>query len=164
MKLLTDQEIVERLQRFRFHHSGRNKVPLERLGKLVGVSRYTLYDWMAGERGLMEKYRARISAVLEAIENGTISFKRKGKTIPYEVVITPPDLDPPEPRDMMTRAEEWEEGCRCRRCDGKRWSEAVREDGRRLMVCVKCVPENQWRAIGLRRYSPASGSSRRFAA
>ena len=81
--LLTDDEIVRALRRFRYdpEFRGPKRVPLRSLAELIGLSHMTVYEAMKPDlpgrrRRISESTRARLSWAITAISEGRLRFRR----------------------------------------------------------------------------------------
>ena len=82
--LLSDEEIVRALRRFRYdpEFRGPKRVPIRVLADLVGVSRMTIYEVMRPDlrtrpkRMISERTRAKLSPAIAAILDGRLRFRR----------------------------------------------------------------------------------------
>ena len=82
--LLSDEEIVRALRRFRYdpEFRGPKRVPIRVLADLVGVSRMTIYGVMRPDlrtrpkRMISERTRAKLSPAIAAILDGRLRFRR----------------------------------------------------------------------------------------
>ena len=82
--LLSDEEIVRALRRFRYdpEFRGQKRVPIRVLADLVGVSRMTIYEVMRPDlrtrpkRMISERTRAKLSPAIAAILDGRLRFRR----------------------------------------------------------------------------------------
>ena len=81
--LLTDEEIVRALRRFRYDREfrGLKRVPLRTLAELIGLSHMTVYEAMKTDppgrrRNISELTRARLSWAITAISEGRLRFRR----------------------------------------------------------------------------------------
>jgi hypothetical protein len=81
--LLTDDEIVRALRRFRYdpEFRGPKRVPLRSLAELIGLSHMTVYEAMRPDRpgrrrNISEFTRARLSWAIAAISEGRLRFRR----------------------------------------------------------------------------------------
>ena len=81
--LLTDDEIVRVLRRFRYDREfrGLKRVPLRTLAELIGLSHMTIYEAMKPDlpgrhTRISESTRARLSWAITAISEGRLRFRR----------------------------------------------------------------------------------------
>ena len=82
--LLSDEEIVRALRRFRYdpEFRGPRRVPIRVLADLIGVSRMTIYGVMRPDlrtrpkRMISERTRAKLSPAIAAILDGRLRFRR----------------------------------------------------------------------------------------
>jgi hypothetical protein len=82
--LLSDEEIVRALRRFRYdpEFRGPKRVPIRVLADLIGVSRMTIYEVMRPDlrtrpkRMISERTRAKLSPAIAAILDGRLRFRR----------------------------------------------------------------------------------------
>jgi hypothetical protein len=82
--LLSDEEIVRALRRFRYdpEFRGPRRVPIRVLADLIGVSRMTIYGVMRPDlrtrpkRMISKRTRAKLSPAIAAILDGRLRFRR----------------------------------------------------------------------------------------
>ena len=82
--LLSDEEIVRALRRFRYdpEFRGPKRVPIRVLADLIGVARMTIYEVMRPDlrtrpkRMISKRTRAKLSPAIAAILDGRLRFRR----------------------------------------------------------------------------------------
>lgn len=141
--MLSDAEIARRLRGIQ-RSRGRGRVPVVSVARHLGLSRVTIYNYIKRGR-VPEKRRLWLSVLLADLERRALAFERRKKTW-EKIRRTPPDPLPP-PQAKMVRAEEWDEWARCSTCAGNSWHHAY-HGARELIVCARCIPENQFPALG----------------
>ncbi len=144
IRLLSDAEIITRLKTYYYgsYHKGPRQVPIAGIARLCGLNEQTLFDAMK-RGGVTERNRQIVSTILLMMEEGYIEVKPQG------VVNFPdPPAELPPPQDKIVRAEEWQRFAPCRTCSGTQWGEAWNRK-QAMRICLKCVPENQWKALHL---------------
>ena len=84
--LLSDEEIVRALRRFRYDSEfrGPKRVPIRTLAEIVGLSHTTIYQAMRPDlptrpRKISETTRIKLSFVIKAISEGRLRFRRHGQ-------------------------------------------------------------------------------------
>lgn len=75
--LLSQEEIVRELKRYRYDHSIR--VPLKTFGEHVGLNRQSLCNYINGTMGMKPATRARLSKAILDIRAGRLSFVRRNQ-------------------------------------------------------------------------------------
>lgn len=141
--MLSDAEIANRLRNIKLSR-GRGRVPVASVARYLGLSRVTVYKYINRGR-VPEKRRHWLSVLLRDLEHRALSFERR-KQAWQKVRRTPPDPLPP-PQSKMMRADEWNEWAQCSTCASRSWHHAY-HGARELIVCARCIPENQFPALG----------------
>jgi hypothetical protein len=120
-RLLPAAKVANLLQRHMLRHRAdrARRVPIAVIARMADVSRETAYQAARSRMG--EVTRARLSAVLSWIEDGTLKVGRRiGQVWPVDYRTAPDPLPPPQ--DKCVRAEAWNEWARCRSCGGCRYT------------------------------------------